>query len=661
MSDAAYQIDYDALTAIVAAIPKPIDKTAYVDELFRVKLASALPGYEPRKEQIQMAKMIARGLAEGGHVVAEAGTGIGKSMAYLLPVAHHCLAEHCRAIASTGTIALQEQLHGKDLSLVTELFPDLKYALAKGKSNYVCPLRVRENQGSLFADASGNLLWEWVRSTETGDRSDFPGDSGQDWQKICVDDSCPGAGKCSQGSKCFYAKARARWEEADILICNHTLLCIHLALQLQSCGNAGILPDAQVIVLDEAHHLENEAREAFSTQISSLRLPLLLAQTVKLTPIPQEDLQRARRMNDRFFAAVRVLADNDQAKTVTFFPEAVIDAADELASIVTTIKRFLHSAENERAEALIEKLDNLRGDLCETISHPAAEGTSDNVTWIEVNKYRDTERITLHQNPIEVGGRLRAALWDVYAYPTVIATSATLISGGNFRYFKQQTGCPSGSLELAVDSPFDYYRQCLLYIPNDLPEPKDNPLYYQQIVPRINEILEKTDGRAFVLFTSYRGMNECYDLLSPRLRWQVLKQGDAPKQELIRRFKDEHSVLFGTDSFWEGVDVPGTALSAVIICSLPFAVPTDPVTKAKADAVKARAGNDFMELALPEMILRLKQGFGRLIRTRQDRGMVAILDKRVWTKRYGGEVLRSLPRCRQIGSLENVEAFLAGR
>jgi ATP-dependent DNA helicase DinG len=672
MSVNAPEFDYDALMAAAAAQPKPIDKTQHIDTLFRENMATLLDGYEPREPQIRMAKMVAQALADGRHFIAEAGCGTGKSLAYLIPAAHFALANHCRVINSTGTIALQEQLFKKDLPFVQRLFPELRFALAKGKGNYVCPLRLDEYEEANALEF--NPLIDWARVTKTGDRSEFLGNPGSDWDHICVDDSCPGIRKCSRASSCYYAMAKSTWNEANIVVCNHALLCIDLSQRL--LGAPGILPEAKIVVLDEAHHLEERAREAFAIQISSVRLPRLVPQITKLVQIPAEDIDRAKAANEQFFAALRKIMGTEQSLAMNEPIPTIVGLANELAMAIKPVENVLSACphnydpledyeegdesqrnacskcDKSRACALAKRLTKLRREVCAAVIPNAEFGGA---TWIEAKEH---DRITLHQAPVDVGGALHSSLWGVY--PTVIATSATLASGGNFNYWRQQVGCPD-ALVLIEASPFDYRNQGILFvpIPGSVPEPRENPLYYREIAPLIEQLLERTDGRAFVLFTNYKGLDQVYELLRHRLPWQVLKQNDAPKAELLRQFKEKNSVLFGTSSFWEGIDIPGNELSCVILTSLPFPVPSDPIAEAKADAIRAKYGDraTFRMLSLPEMILKLKQGSGRLIRTKTDRGMVAILDTRVRTRGYKNEVLGSLPGFRRVQELADIEAF----
>jgi ATP-dependent DNA helicase DinG len=627
------------------------------EKIFRTTFPQRIPGYETREQQIQMARQVEDALANGQHVIAEAGTGTGKSFAYLLPVVLHIQEKGGRAVVSTGTIALQEQLIFKDIPFLEKtLGMDFGTQLVKGKSNYICTLKLKDIEDALFDEELNILsLTQWVKTHNcTGDRSDIPFPvPGDVWNMVCVDDACPGK-KCpiNAAEGCFYYQARAKLQQAKIIVCNHALFFTDMKIRESSDGYASILPEYQVVVFDEAHHIEETARDTLGTQVSNRRIPMLLAQLRKLPGCDQGAVQEALMANEQFFGAI-ALKGNGADKFV-FKPGSQTEKlGDRLtATVDNVIEQFDDPNKDERAEKLLELLVNAVYELRSIIK----AASPDKVYWVEHPKTK-TLRVTLHATPIDVAPYLSQNLFENNDITSVIMTSATLSAGGSFSYLKKAIGCDEAR-EICVDSPFDYYNQCLLYLPPNLPDPK-SPSFHCNVAPFIEEILLKTDGRAFVLFTSYKGMNEVYNRLADRLKWTVLKQGDLPKQQLLDQFKqDTNSVLFATASFWEGVDVQGESLSCVIIVKLPFAVPDDPITEAKIEAIERSGGNAFIEYSVPEAALRLKQGFGRLIRTKTDRGIVAILDPRVKTKGYGRRFLNSLPKCREITSLENMDLFL---
>lgn len=641
-----------------------------VDHAFCETLASALPGYELRPQQLEMAQLVAAGLREEKHVVAEAGTGTGKSLAYLVPALYWAYEHGAKVIVSTGTIALQEQLIYKDIPFLREhLDVPFTAELAKGKANYLCLLRLDERleeQKGLFDDDELDRIVEWARETETGDKAELPFVPGQVWDDICADESCTGK-KCRYHQGCFYYAAKKRLEGARLVVCNHALFFTDMKLRLQTGGAAGVLPPASAVIFDEAHHLEDVAVGALGVEVSNFRLPWLarrLRRSDWFQNLGQEEMAEVGKMlveleqhNHDLFEEVSRLFSEETAVRVD--PQALrtsrlIEKLSFLASVVdpNPDEDYMKLSEEEaKRRKLADQVRALRDDL-----QAISRGDDPNVVvWAEVQARRAENKITLHATPIRVADLLRGALFE--AGPIVVMTSATLATAGRFDYLKSRLGVRD-ALEMVVGSPFDYWNQCLLYVPAHLPEPRDGE-YNRLIAREIEEILLKTNGRAFVLFTSYRAMDEVYAQLAPRLRWTVLKQGDMPKGRIVEKFKEDiHSVLFATASFWEGVDVQGEALSCVIMDRLPFSVPTDPVGKARAEAVEAEGKSAFAELSVPEAVIRFKQGFGRLIRSKTDKGLVAVLDKRLITKPYGMKFLRSLPKCRLVHSLENVELFL---
>lgn len=648
----ALNIDFDALISRLSIKPEPTP----AEKFFRGIMPGRMPGCEIREQQIQLALAVEQSLEDRRHIIGEAGTGTGKSYSYLAPVIRHTHEHGVRAVVSTGTIALQEQLISKDIPFLQKLFDfDFTARLAKGKGNYLCLVKLGEelNQGVLWQDEQMEAIARWAKETGTGDRAELAAEPGDVWGKICADDSCTGK-KCPRYGDCFYQIARARLAGADIIVCNHALFFTDLAVRKNSDGFASLLPEYQVAVFDEAHHVESVARGTMSTQVSSLRLPVILAQLKKRPGCDLMAVQDATVFNDIFF---RTVAGSGQGDKFVLPREnkAIANAAEDLQKAVRgVVNSFDHSYIGEREEALFARLDDFNFDLLKIVHGYDSE----KVFWTEkINQSNGRRRVTLHATPIDMAPILSETLFKNPNIKTVVMTSATIAAGNSFGYLKKSVGC-AGAIELQMDSPFDYPNQCLLYLPPNLPDPKA-PDFHEKIAPHIENILLKTSGRAFVLFTSYRGMNEVYDRLAGRLRWTVLKQGDMPRQRILDAFrKDVHSVLFATASFWEGVDVQGEALSCVIITKLPFAVPDEPVTEAKVRAIERAGGKAFFDYSLPEAIIKLKQGFGRLIRTRGDRGIVAILDPRVKSKGYGRQFINSLPRCREVISLDNVDLFL---
>ena len=628
-----------------------------VEQIFREVLTVKIPDCEIREQQIEMALLVERALQQERHALVEAGTGTGKSFAYLVPLALSL--DGGRAVVSTGTIALQEQLIHKDIPFLEQaLGLDFRAQLAKGKSNYLCLLRFREEieSPSLFEAGLFNRLLAWAEHTATGDRSELDFNPGEVWSRVNPDDGCPGK-KCSFYRDCFFFSARARLQDAGLIVCNHALFFTDLNVRAVSGGRASLLPDYQAVVLDEAHHVEDIARQSMSTVISSMRLPVLLFQLRRLDGCNLDAVNNALGLNDGFFAAVAEYGpgghagSGDPGRFLLPDSDRLRSLGGELLKMVALVKTsFAADLIGEREEALLGCLDRYGSDLQEIL-----DADDDNkVFWVEQSRSARRLLVTLHATHLDISGHLAQSLFESDDISTVVMTSATLSVAGSFEYLKNAVGCTS-ALEAALPSPFNFSEQCLFYVPPDLPDPQ-RPDFHTRVAPVIESILRSTDGRAFVLFTSYRGMNEVYNLLADRLPWRVLRQGDRPRQKLLDAFgEDLHSGLFATASFWEGVDVQGEALACVILVKLPFAVPDDPVTGAMVRAIENSGRNAFTSYTLPEAVLRLKQGFGRLIRTQHDRGLVAILDLRIRTKWYGRWFRNALPDCRVISSLEEVD------
>lgn len=625
-----------------------------VEKIFRETLPVVVPGYEVREQQIQMALMVERGLLHDRHVIAEAGTGTGKSYAYLIPLSF-VLGDDARIVVSTATIALQEQLLKKDIPfLEATLGVGFRAELAKGKGNYLCLLRYREelqSRGLFPEDDLVELLRDWVEQTETGDRAELSFEPGESWGRVCADDTCPGR-KCQLNNDCFFAKARKRLQKAGVIICNHALFFTDLNLRDSSGGTASLLPEYRYLVFDEAQHIESIARRTMSTEVSNMRLQVHLNQLRKREGCHLDALNKALAINGRFFEALsKENSSNNYPLPQNY---EVTNLGQELKRAVKdTVRMFDPDLASERENAIFKCLDRFNQDLGEILDAADPE----KVYWVEKSEHRRRKLITMHATPLDVSENLDRLLFYSDEVSSAVLTSATLSVSGDFSFFRENVGC-SRALEISVGSPFSYEDQCLLYLPQGLPDPRE-PGFHTGIAPFIEDILTQTEGRAFVLFTSYRGMNEVWGEIKDRLPWQLLKQGDLPKNKLIERFKtDIHSVLFATASYWEGVDVPGEALSCVILVKLPFAVPDDPLTQAKIRSIKRSGGNPFYSHSLPQAVLRLRQGFGRLIRSRHDRGLVAILDPRVRTSGYGRYFLNDLPPCREITCLDDVEQFL---
>lgn len=640
------------------------------------RIAARLSAYEERPQQLEMADAVSAAIADRRHLLVEAGTGVGKSFAYLVPVILAAAGDGTeetpkRAIISTHTISLQEQLLGKDLPLLNAVIPlEFSAVLVKGRGNYLSQRRLRNalnRAGSLFREPEEfhqlNDLTQWARSTTDGSLADlsFRPQPGV-WDEVASDHgNCMGR-QCPSYNDCFYYQARRRMQHAQILIVNHALFFSDLALRRQG---ASILPDYEIVVFDEAHTLEQVAGDHLGVKVSSSQVQYALnklynprTQRGLLMQLDSDSLHKrvdkCRESADLFFDAVRLWQlEKGPRNGRVEEPEIVRDALSKhLERLASDVRSAAHaiSKPDERQDfaAAADRLSGLAGEI-EAWRRQTLEG---NVYWVDVTHGR-YPRTTLAAAPLDIGPVLAEQLFG--QGPTVIATSATLAIGRppSFEFFKSRIGLTQAN-ELRLGSPFNYREQAQLILLDGMPDPSsDAKQYEQRAIELIERYVERTDGRAFVLFTSYDMLRRAAAHLAPwlsRNNIALYSQADGtPRTQLLDRFKENpRSVLFGTDSFWQGVDVPGEALVNVIITKLPFSVPDLPLLEARLEAIRQRGGNPFAEYQIPEAVIRLKQGFGRLIRSRGDHGMVVILDPRVRTKPYGKVFLDSLPDCERV-------------
>jgi len=669
-------------------------------------LSRTHPAYEFRRGQLQMAQAVEQALAEKRHLIVEAGTGTGKTLAYLLPV----IRSGKRVIISTGTKNLQEQLFYKDAPFLEQtLFEDrvstaasdpqsgpgpgrLSVCYMKGRNNYLCRKKLYDLTGQPVLSGLEEIeqhraIAAWEKATATGDRAELAElpEASALWHKVDARaDACTGQ-KCSEWERCFITGMRRRAMESDIIIVNHHLFFADLAIKLQADGapDAGILPDAAAVIFDEAHELEDIAGNYFGISVSNLRLEDL-ARDVDST------LQHNRILSASLSGAVGSLRERSQL-FFSLLPQGVgrfaFDArrefleenGDEFLAFNQALTRL--AGELEGLPQKPEEIFNLvrRTQEIQVQLQYAMESEDRNtVFWIErrggransPQKPRDAEKsgralrslradggrqnVILQATPIHVGPILRECLWS--KLECAVLTSATLAVGGGFDYIRQRLGFDHAR-ESVLASHFDYANQSLFYVPPDLPDTR-TPQFGAKAAERIRKLLEITRGRAFVLFTSYAQMNDIYERLLCDLQFPMLRQGDAPKSTLLEEFKlTPNAVLFATSSFWQGVDVQGEQLSCVIIDRLPFAVPSDPVVAARVKAIDVDGGNAFFQYQVPAAVITLKQGFGRLIRSLHDRGLLVLLDNRILKKQYGRVFIESLPNYRRTTDLAVVEEF----
>ncbi len=634
-----------------------------------------------------MAQAVEEALEEKRHLIVEAGTGTGKTLAYLLPV----IRSGKRVIISTGTKNLQEQLFFKDVpALARALFPGedqkLSVCYMKGRNNYLCRKKLIDLTDQPVLSGLEEIehyraIAAWEKTTQTGDRAELAElpEASALWPKLDARaDTCLGQ-KCKEYDRCFITEMRRRAAESDIIIVNHHLFFADLSIKLEAEGapDAGVLPECGAVIFDEAHELEEVAGNYFGISVSNLRMDELtrdtehLLQREKLYP-PQLSgaIQSLRERSQLFFS---LLPANEGRFAFDSRREFLEENGEEFLALHQALYRL--GAELEQLPQKPEEVFTLvrRAQQLQVQLRFVMENEDPNtVFWIERRGFRGApgaparrkssdERHTggrtnvfLQATPIEVGQILRECLWS--KLETSVLTSATLAVGGGFDYIRQRLGLDHAR-ELIVESHFDYESQAILYVPPDLPDPR-TPQFAREAVRVIQRLLEITRGRAFVLFTSYAQMNEIYERLLGQLEFPMLKQGDAPKSALLGEFRHTpHAVLFGTSSFWQGVDVQGEQLSCVIIDRLPFAVPSDPVVAARVKAIDAGGGNAFFEYQVPSAVITLKQGFGRLIRSLHDRGLLALLDNRILKKQYGRVFVESLPRYSRTTDLKKVEEF----
>ena len=629
---------------------------------------SRAKNFEFRPQQQEMAARVAQALEQEQHLILEAGTGVGKSLGYLVPSVLFALERHTKAIISTYTINLQEQLLHKDIPILKKVLPvEFEAALMKGRQNYLCPRRLEralQNEQELFTGPERNELQrlaEWARTTRDGSLSDLAVEPDPKvWVQVCSEAHICTQKTCGQDQRCFYQQARKRLLAADVIVLNHTLLFILLGSpELQAERESGFLFPNDFVIFDEAHTVEQVASKQIGIAVSQYGLRstiqrLYNARTRKGLFTVMRDAAGVRLAAeliddvDRFFSAVESKSNfrkgrEFRVRDVELVPDTITARLTALqARVADAVKR----ADDEILKAELQEFGRRIRDTRDGISIFLEQSAPEHVYWVE--RTGKTERfLALNAAPIDLAPVLRRMLFRENC--CCVMTSATLAVGRpDLSYFRTRIGATEAE-PLQLGSPFDFQKQMKTFVVQKMPDPRDTG-YHKALEHWIAHFVQKSEGRAFVLFTSYRDMQQVAGAMEKFFAsadMNLLVQGSgAPRSRLLEQFKSTpRSVLFGTDSFWGGVDVPGEALSNVIITRLPFAVPDHPLIEAKLEFIEERGGDPFTEYSLPEAILKLRQGVGRLIRTKSDRGIIVILDNRIVTKPYGRAFMQALPKC----------------
>jgi ATP-dependent DNA helicase DinG len=619
--------------------------------------------YEHRPQQLQMAEAVETALAAKTHLIVEAGTGVGKSLAYLVPLVQWTRDEGCRAVVATYTKALQQQLVQKDLPFLKTVLGDFRYALCVGGENYLCLRRFDQlRMGDLYEQNERealNRLFTWSTMTRTGLRSELDVEPGYAlWAKVCRQaDLCFGK-DCSFHRDCYYLKAKAIEQQAQVLVANHHLFFADMA----TGGN--VLPQYRAVVFDEAHQVEDVATDYLGMEITNFSvrylLDTLLSQRTRKGLLTRLTIQNAevqvlrgmveglRVISDNFFLNLHPLLHKEAALRIRqryIVPDILSAPLTELKDALLSLEVDTHEEELE-----VKAFANRAQSMATAVRINLEQSAEGFVYWAE----RENMRYRLVASPIDVAATLRDNLFG--KTETIVLTSATLSAAGTFTYIKNRLGLDAPT-ELLLDSPFDFETQALLYIAPNLDDQQASG-YQERFDAELHAVLTVTRGRTLVLFTSYGQLRKSAETMRREIPdLGILCQGEMPSYRLVEQFKAvQNVVLFGTASFWQGIDIPGDALQCVVIAKLPFAVPDEPIIEARMERLK----NPFREFQIPQATLLFRQGFGRLIRTRSDRGAVAVLDSRIMTKNYGSSFLKSIPKCRITDEREAFRKFFEG-
>lgn len=642
----------------LARINRDIPVNDYISDVFGEGglFAAGFPGYEMRQGQVALSRMVDEAMRESRHALGEGPCGTGKGIAYGVPAVYHAHHHDKRVVIATANIALQEQLVRKDLPTLAEVLPwPFTFALLKGRNNFACRDRCAESEshGDLFPrwgdeqDEQLGQIQTWLEQTATGDVSELPFvPLPQAWSKVSVgSDECKGE-DCKHLEECFYSRAKAAAAAADIVVTNFHMLFAHLAVRAET-GEDLVLPPFELVVLDEAHEAAEVARDFFGFSISAHSFARLARFA---SAAGDNDLAGGLRDSAQdFFSGVARFARSSRyrcrLKTPGFADtERLLGFVDKVDAIASGSAGA--DPHDVRANARVAR--RLAAVASARIVECVEQQDAGKVYWIDLDS---KGRAHLKAKPVDVSTTLRTDLFD--STPSVTMVSATLTAAGSFDFIRRELGVPDGALEVVAQTPFDFERQALLVVPDGLPEPRE-PAFVDSAAQVFRQVLDHCQGRTLGLFTSYRNLNGVFERIADSGH-RILRQGDLPRSELTRIFKEDvGSVLLGTDSFWTGIDVPGEALTGLVIDKLPFPHPEDPVV----DAICARDKQAFQNYLVPRAIIMLRQGVGRLIRSQQDIGVVVILDSRIAEKGYGRQFLKSLPPMLSTRRLDNITGFL---
>lgn len=642
-------------------------------------ISRAHDNYEYREGQIKMAEAIVAAFTDKKHLIVEAGTGTGKTLAYLVPAIAESLKKNKRIIISTGTKNLQEQLMDKDIPFLQKILPNtrkFKAAYMKGRSNYACLYRLNASGDQPILDGVNQIdhfrhVVEWSRETKTGDRAEltYLPENLSFWNRVNAhSDRCIGQ-KCPDFEPCFITRMRTNADNADIVIVNHHLFFADLNVRGNQFGK--VIPDYGAVIFDEAHLIEDIAADYFGLQVSNFRIDEIVRDANELpitdaltTSAIMRTSTRINGFSEQFwlrFTQARgaegrypLLADAFSTRTssgeehLTALGETYQSLDENLKRLETEID--VYSEKMPEADSVVRRIKQTRNDLDFIVK----QADRNFVYWLE----RRGRGIFLQASPVDVSELLQEKLFK--KVETCVLTSATLSTNGSFNFIRDRLGlAQSKTTTLVAPSSFDHEKQAILYLPKAMPDPR-SPEFLQVAANEIIKILQVTRGHAFVLCTSNQSMTALFELVSSRIGYPCFLQGSMSKTGLLDKFRSTpNAVLFATSSFWQGVDVRGEQLSCVIIDKLPFAVPTDPLVQARTKFIDENGGRSFNDYSVPQAIISLKQGIGRLIRSKTDHGVIAILDPRLRTKGYGRDFLQSLPRMRITSELNDLQSVLA--